>query len=90
MSSITTIKSITIYLYLDFTVHDDIFSDTHMIYTLFKKLATEICLTTFLHVDFEESADIAEQIVSLTTTHWHGIVILFVIISILTFLESFA
>jgi cytochrome P450 len=43
-------------------------------YDLFKKLATEICLSIFLDIDFETSQELSNQIVALTTTHWHGII----------------
>ena len=41
-------------------------------YPFFKRLCTEICLSIFLGLDFEISASLAEDIVQLTTTHWHG------------------
>ena len=46
-------------------------------YPFFKRLCTEICLSIFLDLDFETSASLAEDIVELTTTHWHGNVGLF-------------
>ncbi|XP_013417442.1 uncharacterized protein LOC106178695 [Lingula anatina] len=48
--------------------------ETICAYTMVKKLATEICLTLFLGVDFEESKELASRICELTTTHWHGII----------------
>ncbi|XP_053406571.1 uncharacterized protein LOC123547264 [Mercenaria mercenaria] len=46
--------------------------DTLCAYKFFKKLATEICLSLFLGLDFSETeADVISQ---LTTTHWHGII----------------
>ncbi|ESO98396.1 hypothetical protein LOTGIDRAFT_231439 [Lottia gigantea] len=44
------------------------------IYAFFKRLVTEICLTLFLGLDFDEMKDLSETISSLTTTHWHGII----------------
>lgn len=48
------------------------FSDPTEVYPFFKRLCTEICLSIFLDLDFESSASVAEDIVQLTTTHWHG------------------
>lgn len=42
------------------------------VYTFFKKLAIEICLSLFLGLDFNHSD--ASVITELTTTHWHGII----------------
>ncbi|XP_064602780.1 putative cytochrome P450 120 [Liolophura sinensis] len=44
------------------------------VYSVLKQLATEICLSLFLDLDFAHSKDLAVQISSLTKTHWHGIV----------------
>lgn len=44
------------------------------IYSLMKKLCTEICLSLFLGLNFEEASQTADTIVALTTTHWHGII----------------
>ena len=49
-----------------------LYSRPTCVYTLFKKLATEICLTMFLDLDFDSAAETAQEIVALTTTHWHG------------------
>ena len=49
-----------------------IFSEPREVYPFFKRLCTEICLSIFLDLDFEISASLAEDIVQLTTTHWHG------------------
>lgn len=42
------------------------------VYSFFKKLAVEICLSLFLGLDFSQSD--ASMISELTTTHWHGII----------------
>ncbi|XP_074642541.1 putative cytochrome P450 120 [Tubulanus polymorphus] len=44
------------------------------VYEFFKRMMTEICLSVFLDLDFEESTELASTIVNLTTTHWHGII----------------
>ncbi|XP_041368097.1 putative cytochrome P450 120 [Gigantopelta aegis] len=44
------------------------------VYTLFKQLATEICLSIFLGLNMQEANSYTDAIVSLTTTHWHGII----------------
>ncbi|KAJ8317374.1 hypothetical protein KUTeg_005278 [Tegillarca granosa] len=50
------------------------FEEQCCIYEVMKRLCTEICLSLFLDVDFENAEDMAKTIVNLTTTHWHGII----------------
>ena len=40
------------------------------VYTFFKRLAVEMCLSLFLGLDFNQSD--ASIITELTTSHWHG------------------
>ncbi|KAK6186338.1 hypothetical protein SNE40_008390 [Patella caerulea] len=44
------------------------------LYEFYKKMVTEICLSLFLGLDFEDTSDVYDTITSLTTTHWHGII----------------
>ncbi|XP_078070312.1 uncharacterized protein LOC144494813 isoform X3 [Mustelus asterias] len=44
------------------------------VYTMFKRLATELVLGIFLNVDAEESAALSKQITQLSTQHWHGLI----------------
>ncbi|XP_069139999.1 putative cytochrome P450 120 [Argopecten irradians] len=44
------------------------------IYSLMKKVCTEICLSLFLGLNFSDASQTADTIVALTTTHWHGII----------------
>ncbi|XP_066566962.1 putative cytochrome P450 120 [Amia ocellicauda] len=44
------------------------------IYTMFKRLGTELALGLFLNVDAEESPELHQQITQLATLHWHGII----------------
>lgn len=44
------------------------------VYSFMKRICTEICLSLFLDLDFNDAAQISKTIVSLTTTHWHGII----------------
>ncbi|XP_048451371.1 beta-amyrin 11-oxidase-like isoform X2 [Rhincodon typus] len=49
-------------------------SEPVAVYTLFKRLATELVLGIFLNVDAEESAALSKQITQLSTQHWHGLI----------------
>ncbi|XP_067839482.1 uncharacterized protein [Heptranchias perlo] len=49
-------------------------SEPVAIYSLFKRLATELVLAIFLNVDAEESAALSKQITQLSTQHWHGLI----------------
>lgn len=42
------------------------------LYQTLKRVCIEVCLSLFLGIDFDTTADLTETIVSLTTTHWHG------------------
>jgi hypothetical protein len=42
------------------------------LYQTLKQVCIEVCLSLFLGIDFDTTADLTETIVSLTTTHWHG------------------
>ncbi|XP_062568237.1 putative cytochrome P450 120 isoform X1 [Saccostrea cucullata] len=44
------------------------------LYSFMKSLCTEICLSLFLGMDFKDAEETTNQIVGLTTTHWHGII----------------
>ncbi|XP_060073029.1 putative cytochrome P450 120 [Ylistrum balloti] len=44
------------------------------VYSLMKKICTEICLSVFLGLNFTDACQTANTIVALTTTHWHGII----------------
>ena len=55
-------------------IYYSVFRKPIEIYKLFKRLSTEICLTLFLDVNFQTASELAEKVVSLTTTHWHGII----------------
>ncbi|OWF44545.1 uncharacterized protein LOC110458245 [Mizuhopecten yessoensis] len=44
------------------------------VYSLMKKICTEICLSVFLGLNFSDASQTADTIVALTTTHWHGII----------------
>lgn len=44
------------------------------LYETLKRVCIEVCLSLFLGIDFDTTADLTETIVSLTTTHWHGII----------------
>lgn len=44
------------------------------LYQTLKRLCIEVCLSLFLGLDFDTTKDLSETIVSLTTTHWHGII----------------
>ena len=57
------------------------------VYTFFKRLAIEICLCLFLGLDFSQSD--ASIITDLTTTHWHGNLLLFFIPCLRNMGESF-
>uniref|UniRef100_UPI00398E77A7 uncharacterized protein isoform X2 n=1 Tax=Pristiophorus japonicus TaxID=55135 RepID=UPI00398E77A7 len=49
-------------------------SEPIAVYTLFKRLATELVLGIFLNVDAEKSAELSKQITQLSTQHWHGLI----------------
>ncbi|EDO31715.1 predicted protein [Nematostella vectensis] len=44
------------------------------LYKTFKTVTTQICLTLFLGLDFEEAQTEAGQIVDLTIQHWNGLI----------------
>ncbi|CAC5425934.1 unnamed protein product [Mytilus coruscus] len=44
------------------------------LYQTFKRMCIEVCLSLFLGIDFDTMTELTETIVSLTTTHWHGII----------------
>lgn len=44
------------------------------LYQTFKRVCIEVCLSLFLGLDFDSTTEVTENIVSLTTTHWHGII----------------
>ncbi|OPL33593.1 hypothetical protein AM593_01556, partial [Mytilus galloprovincialis] len=44
------------------------------LYQTLKRMCIEVCLSLFLGIDFDTMTDLTETIVSLTTTHWHGII----------------
>ncbi|PVD30443.1 hypothetical protein C0Q70_09709 [Pomacea canaliculata] len=43
------------------------------VYTFFKEVVTEICLSLFLGLDFHKSLEETKNVLTLTTAHWHGI-----------------
>lgn len=43
------------------------------VYSFFKDIATQICLSLFLGLDTNQSKDLTQQITDLTTAQWHGI-----------------
>ncbi|XP_038660421.1 beta-amyrin 11-oxidase-like isoform X11 [Scyliorhinus canicula] len=49
-------------------------SEPVAVYTMFKRLATELMLGIFLNADAEESAALSKQITQLSTQHWHGLI----------------
>ena len=61
--------NITILIVIYFPLNN---RDPDSVYDFFKKLATEICLSVFLDIDFHTSQELASDVVDLTTLHWHG------------------
>ncbi|XP_046358517.2 cytochrome P450 716B1-like [Haliotis rufescens] len=49
-------------------------SQPKCLYAFFKQLVTEICLSLFLGLDFQDAQEVSDTIISMTTTHWHGII----------------
>uniref|UniRef100_A0A3Q3XR79 Cytochrome P450 n=1 Tax=Mola mola TaxID=94237 RepID=A0A3Q3XR79_MOLML len=44
------------------------------VYTVFKRLGTELALGLFLNVRAEEQPELYQEIVQLSTRHWHGLI----------------
>lgn len=44
------------------------------VYSFFKDLSTQICLSLFLGLDVNQSKDLTQHITALTTAQWHGII----------------
>jgi len=57
------------------------------LYRQLKLLTTQICLTLFLGLDFEEAGRDAEHIIDLTIAHWHGMKVLCILFFVIHFIH---
>ena len=63
--------------------------DPIVMYSAFKRFATNLVLQTFLGVDESKSPELTARVSDLSTTHWHGIISVPMNVKVFSFLSRY-